>query len=246
MQDTLELLCSHRSERDYADQPVSDDMLERIVEAAHRAPTSINAQHVSIIVVRDASRRRRIAEIAGGQPWIARAPVFITVVIDFNKTRLGVEAAGKEQVIHQSFEGFAAAAVDAGIALESIMVAARALGLGVVPIGGIRKDSQAMIELLELPPLTFPIVGVAIGHVNRGATVKPRLDRRTFRHDERYDASSMPEAITAYDQALAEYWRQAGRTNGMSWSQNTASHYAGDRGRDTLGVAVRQGLLTEK
>jgi nitroreductase len=35
------------------------------------------------------------------------------------------------------------------------MAAARALGLGVVPIGGIRQDSQGMIDLLGLPPLSM-------------------------------------------------------------------------------------------
>jgi FMN reductase [NAD(P)H] len=74
-----------------------------------------------------------------------------------------VEAAGAEQVIQDSVEGFAVGAVDAGIALGNLMTAARAAGLGVVPIGGIRRNPQAMIELLQLPELTFPIAGVASG-----------------------------------------------------------------------------------
>ena len=112
MNDTLQLLQSHSSSRSYTDQPVSDAMLDEIIQAAWRGPTSINAQEISLVVVRDAARRARISEIAGGQPWIAQAPVFITLIIDFNKTRIGVEKAGQTQVIQESMEGFGVAAVE--------------------------------------------------------------------------------------------------------------------------------------
>lgn len=67
MNETIRTLHAHRSIRSYNDEPVSDAMLDAIVEAAHRAPTSMNAQEVSLVVVRDAEKRRRIAELAGGQ-----------------------------------------------------------------------------------------------------------------------------------------------------------------------------------
>ena len=149
MNATLELLHSHRSDRAFTSAEVSDADLAAIVEAGWRAPTAINTQQVSLVVVRDAAKRARLAEIAGGQPWIAQAPVFITVVADFYKTGCGVEAAGATQHQHESIDGFAAAVLDCGIALGNLMVAARALGLGVVPIGGIRKDVPALIELLD-------------------------------------------------------------------------------------------------
>ena len=186
MTNTLDVLLSHRSYRDYTDQPVSDVDLDAIISAAHHAPSSLNAQHVSLIVVRDAKRRARIAEIAGGQPWIAKAPIFICVVMDFAKTNAALELTGGIQVIHESLEGFVAGAIDSGIVLATLMTAARCLGLGTVPIGGIRRDSQAMIDLLELPRLTFPIVGCSIGHFATEPTQKPRLPLHTFRHNEKW------------------------------------------------------------
>jgi nitroreductase len=68
MNQTISLLCSHRSERSYTDEPVSDEALNVIVEAARRVPTSLDAQHISLVMVPDAARRVRIAEIGGGQP----------------------------------------------------------------------------------------------------------------------------------------------------------------------------------
>ena len=247
MNETLALLHSHRSDRSFTDQALSDADLDAIVGAAYRGPTSINGQQVSLVVVRDPARRARLAEIAGGQPWIAKAPVFITVLIDFNKTAIGVSAAGETQVIHESVEGFGVGAVDAGIALANLMLAARSLGLGVVPIGGIRKDAQAVIDLLELPMLTFPICGVAIGHVDRPARQKPRLPLATFRHDETYNPLAMsPAVIAEYDATISDYWQQIGRPDGLPWSRNLAGIYKLVYYRDTKPVAARQGFLNDK
>jgi len=195
-------LSQHASTRAYSDDTIPAAVLDRIIEAGWRGPTSINGQQVSLVVIQDPARRAEIAKIAGGQPWIAQASVFITVVMDFSKTALGVEAAGKQQVIHDSVEGAMVGAVDAGITLGRLMAAAQAEGLGVVPIGGIRRDPQAMIKLLDLPPLTFPLVGMALGHPTTTAPRKPRLPLSTFRHDERYQAEGIAEAIAGYDREL--------------------------------------------
>jgi len=94
MNKTVRLLQAHHSSRSYKSDAVPAEILDAIIESAHRAPTSINSQQISLVVVRDAASRARIAEIAGGQPWIAQAPVFIAVVADFYKTGLAVEKAG--------------------------------------------------------------------------------------------------------------------------------------------------------
>lgn len=247
MNPTLELLHSHRSDRAFTDQPLSEAELDAIVEAGYRGPTSINGQQVSLVVVRDPARRARLAEIAGGQPWIAKAPLFITVLIDFNKTAKAVAAAGEQQVVHESVEGFGVGAVDAGIALANLMLAARAQGLGVVPIGGIRKDAQAVIDLLQLPSLTYPICGVAIGHVAQSAQQKPRLPIQTFRHDETYDAQALsPAVIAAYDATITDYWRQLGRSDGLPWSLNLANVYKLVYYRNTKPMAAKQGFFNDK
>src|ERR1019366_1368230 len=117
MNETLRIQKAHRSIRNFKTDPVSDEILDQIIAAAHQAPSSMNAQEISLVVVRDPARRASIAELAGGQAWIAQAPVFIVVVIDFRKTTVGMKKAGQEQVIHESMEGFGAASVDAGIVL---------------------------------------------------------------------------------------------------------------------------------
>lgn len=245
MNQTIRTQHRHRSIRSYTSEPVSDEMLEAIIQSAHCAPTSMNAQEISLIVVRDAARRARIAELAGGQAWISQAPVFIAIVIDFHKTAMGVEKTGLKQVIHESMEGFGVAAVDAGIALGTMITAAESLGLGIVPIGGIRRNPQEMIELLGLPPLTFPLVGMSIGHVANDVAQKPRMDIKAFRHEERYDDSHYAAAIDAYDRTIMEYWKQIGRADGAPWSSNLAP-FKGVYYPHVRPVAARQGLLNDK
>jgi FMN reductase [NAD(P)H] len=226
MNETVSLLHSHRSERSYKSDPIPEPILEAIIEAAHLAPSSMNSQQISVVVVRSAESRKQIAEIAGGQPWIAQAPVFLAVVMDLYKTRIGLEKVGAVQQTQHSVEGLVCAATDAGIALEAMMIAARSLGLGIVPIGGIRRNPEKMVELLGLPEYCFPLVGMAMGYVNAPATQKPRLPVVSFRHDEHYAAEKLRPAIDAYDKTLMDYWKSIARQDGLPWSQNTALAYS--------------------
>lgn len=246
MNPALKVLLEHRSYRDYTDQPVSDADLDAIISAAHRAPSSINAQLTSLIVVRDPAKRAKIAEIAGNQHWIAKAPVFICLVADFSKTQAAVEFAGEKQVIHESLEGFGVAALDAGIVLTTLTTAARSLGLGAVMIGGIRNNPQAMIDLLGLPHLSFPFIGCCIGHPASTPPLKPRLPVSTFRHDERWHGVPDKATITAYNAELMAYWKSLGRTDGQTWTDNTAKRYKFIYNPNTKPIASKQGLTADK
>jgi len=103
-----------------------------------------------------------------------------------------------------------------------------------------------MIALLGLPPLTFPLVGLCIGHIKDDVPPKPRMDIRTFRHDERYDASGYPNAIDAYDAKLMDYWKQTGRSDGVAWSGNLGNFYKQVYFPQVKPVAAMQGLLNDK
>lgn len=246
MESIIELFNSHKSERSFTDQPVDEATLERIISTAYRAPTSVNSQQVSLVVTRDAQKRAQISRIAGGQPWIAKAPVFITFVLDMHKTRLGMEIGNQQQMAHQSIESIVAGATDVGIALGTVMAAARAEGLGIVPIGGIRLHPQQMIDLLELPPLTFPVAGVVIGHVDVPSHAKPRLPLETFRHDETYSSEGLEDKIVRYNQQMVEHWQNIGRSDGETWSDSVSGYYHHIYFPDVLPALIKQGFGVDK
>ncbi|WP_205954678.1 nitroreductase family protein [Pantoea stewartii] len=246
MSEIINLFTRHKSERSFTDQPVDDAILDRIISTAYRAPTSVNSQQVSLVVTRDQAKRQTISQIAGGQPWIAKAPVFITVVLDMHKSRMAMAAVGKEQIAQQSIESIVSGSTDVGIALGSIMAAARSEGLGIVPIGGIRRDPDAMIELLNLPEYTFPVAGVVIGYVDQPAFQKPRLPMQTFRHEESYHTEGLEQQIAHYNAEMVQHWKDTGRADGESWSDSVSGYYQHIYFPKVLPALHKQGFGSDK
>ena len=159
---------------------------------------------------------------------------------------MGVAAAGGKPVIPETVEGLLAGVTDVGIALATMIAAARSLGLGIVPIGGIRRNPQAIIDLLELPPHSFPLVGMCVGHVDQPAKQKPRLPMEVFRHDERYHHEGIAEAIAAYDAIFLQYGKDAGQANAKTWSKGTVEAYQYADGRPVKSVLQKQGFTLER
>lgn len=246
MNPVIETLVNHRSDRSYLDKAIPDTVLDNIILSAYRAPTSVHSQQVSVIVTRDKATKAKIAELAGGQPWIAQAPVFITFVLDMHKTREAMSLIDEQQIAHESIESIVSGSTDVGIALASAMAAAHAQGLGVVPIGGMRRSPAAFIELFELPPLTFPLVGLALGYVDRPADLKPRLPISTFRHEEKYQTEGMVEKIGEFNQQLEQHWRDIQRDGGENWSQTVANYYKNIYFPDVLPALLKQGFGKDK
>lgn len=246
MNPVIETLINHRSERSYLDKAIPDAILDDIILAAYRAPTSIHSQQVSVIVTRDKATKAKIAELAGGQPWIAQAPVFITFVLDMHKTREAMALIDQQQIAHESIESIVSGSTDVGIALASAMTAARGQGLGVVPIGGMRRSPAEFIELFGLPPLTFPLVGLALGYVDRPADLKPRLPMSTFRHEEKYQTDGMVEQISQFNGELEQHWKTIQRDGGENWSQTVANYYKNIYFPNVLPALLQQGFGKDK
>jgi FMN reductase [NAD(P)H] len=157
-----------------------------------------------------------------------------------------MKLAGKQQVAHQSIESLVAGATDVGIALGSVMAAARSEGLGIVPIGGIRLHPQAMIDLLGLPKHTYPVAGVVIGHVDVPSHHKPRLPLETFRHNETYVTDGLEEKITRYNQQMTDHWQAINRTDGETWGESVSGYYQHVYFPDVLPSLLKQGFGVDK
>ena len=226
MNNTIEKIKDHRSIRQYLDKDISDEMIDEIVKAAQSMPSSINGQQTSVIVVRDKEKREKLAELVGNQPYVAKAPVFLVFVMDFYRTYLAGEKTGLKQIIHENIEGVGVGAVDAGIALGASVIAAESLGLGTVPIGGIRKNPEAVIELLGLPKYTFPMVGLVVGYPEDHSHLKPRIAFDSFRHKDQYDISAVENAIDPYDEVMSKYLTEIGRQEQeVDWSTFVSKIY---------------------
>ncbi|ASA23939.1 NADPH-dependent oxidoreductase [Paenibacillus donghaensis] len=234
MNETLKLLKNHRSYRQYTEQPVEPEKLKAIIEAAQAAPSWVHGQQVSIIAVRSPQRRQQLAALSGNQQHVADAPVFLVFCMDFYRAKLACELEG------QSFEAAAdvdlllVGAADVGIALANAVAAAESLGLGIIPIGGVRRNTGAVIELLQLPQYVFPVVGLCVGYPAGEVPQKPRLPLEAVYHEEQYDMQ-MSGQLAAYDQTFREFQEAQGLT-ARTWTSVIAHFYAanpqyGDAGR---------------
>lgn len=225
MNETIQLIQNHRSIRSFLEKEVDDVLVDAILHSAQSMPNSINGQQVSAIVIKNKEKKEKLAELAGGQSWVAAAPVFIVFVMDFYKSHLGAKKNSLTQVIHESAEGTLVGAFDGGLAMGGAIVAAESLGLGIVPIGGIRRSPDEVIQLLELPQYTYPLVGLAIGYPTDPSAKKPRLPFSSFKHEETYHKEGLEEAIDAYDKTMEAYLSQIGREQEGNWSKYTSGIY---------------------
>ena len=245
MTKTLRTIRNHRSIRNYHERDLEPGQLEAILEAARTMPTSVNGQQVSVVVVRDQEKKQKIAALAGGQPWIAQAPVFLVFMVDFHKTSRALGKNQTTQVIHESAEGTVMGTFDTGLAMGGAIVAAESLGLGIVPIGGIRRDPQAMIDLLGLPRFTYPVAGLVVGHPQDLSATKPRLPPGGFVHEEQYDVGAVDKAIDEYDLTMGDYYRNRG-DKATDWSSQLSNLYKTVYYPKVLPTLVSQGFLLDK
>lgn len=223
---TIEKIQDHRSIRKFLDKDIPDEIVNEIVKSSQRMPNSINGQQTSVIVVRDKAKKEKLAELVGNQEYVAKASVFLVFVMDFYRTSLAGEKTGLKQVIHEDIEGILTGSVDSGIALGSAVIAAESLDLGTVVIGGIRKNPEEVIKLLNLPKYTFPMVGLAIGYPADNSHKKPRVPFNSFKHNETYDKKAVEDSIDVYDKEMEEYLKEIGRyEKEVNWSNLTSKIY---------------------
>lgn len=227
--DIHDLLRSHRSIRTFTDEAVPDDTVADIVRSGLCAATSSNLQATTVIRVRNADTRNRIADVAGGQAHVRDAPVFLVWCADLHRTRTACEMAGGTMAAGMT-EQFIIATVDVALAAQNAVVAAEATGFGICYIGAVRNDPQVVADLLHLPDHVYPVFGMCIGRPDQDPDVKPRLPLDLVLKDDVYDDTHDRELIAAYDDDMREYYRgRSGGTKDTSWSQAMAALVGGER-----------------
>ena len=82
--DLMEAIKKRVSVRNFSDKPISDNIINEMLEAARLAPTGGNAQNHVFGVVKDTELKIKLAQAAGGQMWIASAPVVFTLCGDIS------------------------------------------------------------------------------------------------------------------------------------------------------------------
>ncbi|MBV9863338.1 MAG: nitroreductase family protein [Alphaproteobacteria bacterium] len=194
----LRQLLTRRTHRRFAERPVPPPLLKLLLAAAFSASSKSDYQQASVIAVGDRERRARIAALFPDMPWIGTAPVFLVFCGDARRLeRIG--ALRGRPVENGDLEGFFNAALDAGLALQTCILAAEGLGLGCCPISVLRNRIAEVAPILGLSDRVFPVAGLCLGYPAQPGFVSMRLPLAATVHADRYDDAGLPAAIDEYD-----------------------------------------------
>lgn len=75
-----------KSIRKYADRPVSDELLNDLLQQAERTQTMGNLQLYSVVVTRSEAKKKELAPAHFNQPMVTQAPVVLTFCADYHRT----------------------------------------------------------------------------------------------------------------------------------------------------------------
>jgi len=150
--DLFEAIRTRRSIRAFTEEEVSEGEIEKILDAARWAPSAGNIQPWIFVIVRTPETKRRLAEAALNQPLIEEAPVVIVACADREQSGMHYGRRGAELYCIQ----------DTAAAVQNILLAAHALGLGACWVGAFDEEEVRLI--LRAPRGVRPVAIVPIGH----------------------------------------------------------------------------------
>jgi nitroreductase len=193
-QDFFSVVRSQRAYRAFTGEPVPDELVERVLEAATYAPSAENTQAWAFVVLRDAASRARVGELtrqawegggrefsrprlrpdvfanveAGATGGVANAPVLVVVCGDTSRC---VEAVLEASVFP---------------AVQNLLLAAQALGLGAALTTITTTFADELRALLALPDHVRALAVVPLGWPAKrlGPPRRAPVADKTFR--ERY------------------------------------------------------------
>ncbi len=153
-----DLIKQRYSVRSYKSQPVEEDKLQRILEAANMAPTAANRQSFQLIVIHTSGKEEQLLKVYP-KPWFAQAPLVICAC--------GIP---RENWVRKDGKNYND--VDVAIVLDHLILAAANEGLGTCWIGAF--DPEAACPVFGLPEGVEPIALTPIGYPDDQLRAKKR------------------------------------------------------------------------
>jgi len=211
MNQVMEVLLNRKSVRAYEDRPVPEEARAAILCAAMRAPTAGNMMLYSIIDVTDQSAKDTLARTCDNQPFIARAPLVLLFLADYQRWFDYFIVSGVEQMCEQRREALRKpeegdlllACCDALIAAHTAVIAAESLGIGSCYIGDIMENCEAHKDLFGLSEYVFPICLLCFGYPTAKQKQRPltaRFREEFIVFENRYKRLSAGEFEKMYRQ----------------------------------------------
>lgn len=165
----IEAIRTRRSIRQFTDQPVSDELIRRIIAAAMQAPSAGNQQPWHFVVTTDRDKLTELQAVHPHSAMAARAPVSILVC--------GATAGLKYPQLWPQ---------DCAAATQNLLLAARDLGLGTVWVGiyPLEERLAACRRLWGIPAEVTPFALVPVGWPAASFSVVDRFQPDRIHHEQ--------------------------------------------------------------
>ncbi len=198
--DLYELMMKRRSVRFFEDRTIPEPVIEKLVDVANHAPSGGNIQPLSIILVRSPEGRKKLSELAGGQPWVRNAPLSMIFCIDFYRIKKWAEMSQVDFRGEEALNHFLIAYADMMAAAQNVVILAQALGLGTVYVGAIQHEIDETRRYFEIPDYVLPMMVLCLGYPRSIPRTIPKLKKEVLVHQERYRNLGEEEIRKAFDE----------------------------------------------
>jgi len=201
----IEQIHQHRSIRKYKPDPVSDDILDKILNAGIRTSSSGNMQTYSIIVTQDPDLRNQLLEPHLQQSMVIDAPVLLTFCADFHRMRRWLNISDAPDNFDNYFS-FMVGAIDAILVSQTVALAAESLGLGICFLGSTFANADQIGSILNLPKNVVPVTGFSLGYPAEDPDLRDRLPLSGLIHKEKYQSTKDDDILKIYQDREKKGW----------------------------------------
>lgn len=243
--DTILKQLEHCTIRQFQNEELGEGIFEQLMEVARRTATSTGMQSSSIIRVTDTEIRKEISDICT-QDYVADAPELLIFIVDQRRNYQILQEKDGDLNNVRGMDHFFASYTDACLMAQNIVNAAESLSLGTVYLGSILNEPARMCETLDLPELTFPVIGLGLGYPNQQPQLKPRMDMNLRVFDNKYKIyTNFLDEIKDYDEEMTTYYdlRDANRRVDC-FSDQVVTRYSSSsiKRQEVLKVIEKQGF----
>jgi nitroreductase len=172
--DLLEIIENRRSIRVFKKQDVSQDIIEKLLEAARWAPSAGNVQPWAFVVASSPKMKRSLSMAAFGQKDLEEASIVIVVCADEKLAEQSYGERGKSLYCLQ----------DTAAAVQNIMLTAYSLGLGSCWIGAFKEAE--IRQIIKAPKEMRPIALIPVGYPNEAPAARSRRPVSEIMHNETF------------------------------------------------------------
>ena len=199
MNETIKLLMERKSVRQFEKEPIPQEDVEAILNAAVQAPTAGNMTLWTIINVTDPEKKLALSKSCDNQPFIATAPLVLVFCADYRRWFEVFKTLDLGEELRVPAEGdFMLATADTIIAAHATVVAADALGYGSCYIGDIIENCDTQREILGLPEYVKPVCMAVFGKPTQSQIDRkkpPRFALSDVVHENSYKMQDADEMI---------------------------------------------------